>query len=134
MFMQAWGNYGTAWPVIHQQLGVDPYLNYGALRVVPQVPDGRPSVQGSNIRLGGGAADVFASRSGRRYTTKIALDGLRVHRLTLGAVLPAGAHVASVTVDGRRVRHYRTAQTNRGLEVTARPHGGGWHELVVTAA
>jgi hypothetical protein len=132
-FMQAWGNYGTAWPVVHQQLGVDPYLNYGALRVVPQVPDGQPSVQGSNIRLGGGAADVFASRSGNRYTTKVALDGLRLHRLVLGAVLPAGAHVASVTVDGRRVRHYATARTNRGLEVTARPHGGGWHTLEVTA-
>ena len=24
MFMQAWGNYGTAWPVVHQQLGVRP--------------------------------------------------------------------------------------------------------------
>jgi hypothetical protein len=130
-FMQAWGNYGTAWPVIHQQLGVDPYLNEGALNVIPQVPDGQPSVQGSNIRLGGGAADVFASRSGNRYTTKVSLDGLRPHRLTLGAVLPASAHVASVSVDGRRVKHYGTVRTDRGLEVTAEPHGGGWHELVI---
>jgi hypothetical protein len=133
MFMQAWGNYGTAWPVVHQQLGVDPYLNEGALNVVPQVPAGQPSVQGSNIRLGTGAADVFASHTGSRYTTKVALDRVRVHRLTLGAVLPAGSHVASVTLDGRRVKHYATTQTNRGLEVTARAHGRGWHELVVTA-
>ncbi len=131
MFMQAWGNYGTAWPVIHQQLGVDPYLNYGALRVVPQVPDGQPSVQGSNIRLGDGAADVFASRSGRRYTTKVALDGVHVHRLTLGAVLPATARVASVSLDGRRVKRYAARRTNRGLEVTAAAHGHGWHQLVV---
>ena len=26
MFMQAWGHYGTAWPVVHQQLGVRPDL------------------------------------------------------------------------------------------------------------
>jgi hypothetical protein len=136
MFMQAWGNYGTAWPVVHQQLGVDPYLNEGALRVVPQVPAGQPSVQGSNIRLGAGAADVFASRSGNRYTTEVALDGLRLHRLTLGAVLPSGAHVAAVYLDGKRVKHYRAAQTHRGLEVTARVHGhhGDSHQLVVVAA
>ena len=24
MFVQAWGHYGTAWPVVHQQLGVRP--------------------------------------------------------------------------------------------------------------
>jgi hypothetical protein len=133
MFMQAWGNYGTAWPVVHQQLGVDPYLNVGRLRVVPQVPAGQPSVQGSNIRLGGGAADVFASRVGSRYTTKVALDGLRLQRLRLGAVLPATAHVASVTLDGKRVKRFQAAQTDRGLEVTARAHGGGPHELVVVS-
>jgi hypothetical protein len=96
------------------------------------VPGGQPSVQGSNIRLGGGAADVFASRSGNRYTTKVSLDRLHV-RLTLGAVLPATAHVASVYLDGKRVTRYEAEQTNRGLEVTAQPHGrgGGWHQLVV---
>ena len=41
MFMQAWGNYGTAWPVIHQQLGVAPDLGNGRLDVVPQVPAGQ---------------------------------------------------------------------------------------------
>jgi hypothetical protein len=131
MFMQAWGNYGTAWPVIHQQLGVSPYLNEGALAVVPQVPDGQPSVQGSNIRLGDGSADVFASRSGNRYTSKVALDDLRVHLLVLGAVLPANARVDSVYVDGKRSKHYRAQRTNRGLEVTAVPHGRGWHSVTV---
>jgi hypothetical protein len=133
MFMQAWGNYGTAWPVIHQQLGVDPYLNEGALRVVPQVPDGQPSVQGTNIRLGRGAADVLASRSGARYTTVVSLAGLRLHRLTLGAVLPATARVAAIQVDGRRVKRFEAEQTNRGLEVTAPAHGPGRHVLEVVA-
>jgi hypothetical protein len=132
MFMQAWGNYGTAWPVIHQQLGVSPYLNEGALAVVPQVPDGQPSVQGTNIRLGDGSADVFASHSGNRYTSKVALDDVHVHLLVLGAVLPANARVDSVYVDGKRSKHYRAQRTNRGLEVTATPHGHGWHSITVT--
>ena len=71
MFMQAWGNYGTAWSVMHQQLGVRPFLNDSELQVVPQVPSGQPNVEGSNIRLGRGSVDVFAADSGDRYTTKV---------------------------------------------------------------
>ena len=41
MFMQAWGNYGTAWSVVHQQLGVRPFVNRGVVEVVPQVPPAR---------------------------------------------------------------------------------------------
>ena len=40
MFMQAWGHYGTAWAVVHQQLGVRPHLGRDWLEVVPQVPPG----------------------------------------------------------------------------------------------
>ena len=109
-----------------------PSLGDRALAVVPQVPDGQPSVQGSNIRLGDGSADVFASRSGNRYTSKVALDNLHVHRLVLGAVLPADARVDSVYVDGKRAKHYSARRTNRGLEVTATPHGHGWHSVTVT--
>ena len=71
MFMQAWGHYGTAWPVIHQQLGVRPDLGHDRLAVVPQVPDGQPSVAGEDIRLGDGSADVLAARDGARYTTVV---------------------------------------------------------------
>jgi hypothetical protein len=38
MVMQASGNYGTMWPVFHQQLGISPDLGLGGLEVVPQVP------------------------------------------------------------------------------------------------
>ena len=58
MVLQAWGTYGTLWPVVHQQLGVSPDLGRGQLTVVPQVPDGQSRVAGSNIRLGGGSVDV----------------------------------------------------------------------------
>jgi hypothetical protein len=132
MFMQAWGNYGTAWPVVHQQLGVRPFVNDGRLDVVPQVPDGQPSVQGTNIRVGRGAADVLAARDGRRYTTVVGVHGLRLDRLRLGATLPRGATVARVLLDGRRTR-YRARLTNRGLEVTAAADRGGRHTLTVLA-
>ena len=39
MFMQAWGNYGTAWAVVHQWLGVRPDLGHG--RPAAVVLDGR---------------------------------------------------------------------------------------------
>jgi hypothetical protein len=132
MFMQAWGNYGTAWPVVHQQLGVRPFINDGRLDVVPQVPGGQPSVQGSNIRLGRGAADVFAAHDGRRYTAVVSLRRLHVRKLRLGATLPRGATVARVRLDGRRAR-YRARVTNRGLEITAATRGRGRHTLTVVA-
>ena len=128
MFLQAWGTYGTAWPVIHQQLGVRPALNDDALAVVPQIPDGQPSVKGEDIRLGDGSASVIAARSGKQYSTRVSLERLRV-RLTLGVTLPAGSRVASVYLDGRRVKKFDTAATDRGVEVTVK----GGRSLTVNA-
>ena len=72
MVMQAWGNYGTAWSVVHQQLGVRPYLNDGELQVVPQVPDG-PAQRGGLEHPARAAARSASSRRtrARRYTTKV---------------------------------------------------------------
>ena len=70
MFMQAWGNYGTTWAVVHQWLGVRPDLGNGRIEVVPQVPQGQTTVQGRDIRLGGGSADVRATHVGDAYRTR----------------------------------------------------------------
>ena len=70
MFVQAWGHYGTAWPVVRQQLGVRPDMGRRRLEVTPQVPQGQSRVAGSNIRLAGGAVDVAASRAGGTYRTE----------------------------------------------------------------
>ncbi|MEO8969517.1 MAG: glycogen debranching protein [Solirubrobacteraceae bacterium] len=133
--MQAWGNYGTVWPVVHQQLGLRPFLPAGQLDVVPQVPPGQPSVAGSDIRLGTGSADVFAGRVGQRYTTTVALHDLSLRRLVLGVTLPEGSHARTMTLDGRRVRHGSAQLTNRGLELTVPVsrdgRDGGPHTLVV---
>jgi hypothetical protein len=134
MFMQAWGNYGTAWSVVHQQLGVRPFVGQSALQVVPQVPDGQPSVGGANIRLGTGSIDVVASRAGPRYTTKLRVRGLRLRSLEIGATLPAGTRPSAVTLDGHRARRVGIRETNRGVEVTAALRGDGLHTLTVTAA
>ena len=72
MFMQAWGNYGTAWAVVHQWLGVRPDLGQRrGSTFVPQVPQGQTSVQGQDIRLGDGSADVLATHDGNLYRTEI---------------------------------------------------------------
>jgi hypothetical protein len=131
MFMQAWGVYGTAWPVIHQQLGVRPFLNDSELQVVPQVPPDQPSVAGSNIRLGGGSVVVFASRSRGRYTTKVDATRTPVHELVIGHTLPRGSKPADVRLDGHRVKHYDARETNRGLELTVEAKPGAQHVLTI---
>ena len=134
MFMQAWGHYGTAWAVVHQQLGVRPHLGRGRLEVVPQVPDGQQSVQGADIRLGGGSADVHASRDGSTYTTTTDTSDTPVAELRIGHTLPHGSTVASVELDGVPQASYMSRVTNRGLEVWVVPAGArGHHTLEVTA-
>jgi hypothetical protein len=136
MVMQAWGNYGTIWPLVSQQLGVRPFLGQSALQVVPQVPSDQPSVSGSNIRLGmgNGSISVFASRVGSRYTTMLALIHLRLQSVRIGHTLPAGSTPASVRLDGRRAHGVQVRDTNRGVEVTVPVTGSRPHTLVVTTA
>jgi hypothetical protein len=131
MFVQAWGHYGTAWPVVHQQLGVRPDLGRRRLEVTPQVPAGQNRIAGENIRLADGAVDVEASRSGPRYRTSVETN-VGLQRLVLGHTVPAGTAVDRVTLDGERAR-YRIRPTNRGLEVLVAAKPSGSHTLVVSA-
>ena len=117
MVLQAWGSYGTLWPVVHQWLGVSPDLGRGRVSVVPQVPDGQSEVSGRRIRVGGGSVAVHAEHHGRRYVTEVARRG-RVG-LTIGATLPRRTRVGVVRLNGRVVRP-RIVQTARGTEVRYR--------------
>jgi hypothetical protein len=129
MFVQAWGHYGTAWPVVAQQLGVRPDMGRRELAVVPQLPSDAP-IAGEDIRLGGGKLDlVRASRQGRDYRTTVDTGSSRVQELTIGHTLPSGSSVESVWLDGRRV-DWDEDETNRGLEVTVETRGGE-HRLLV---
>jgi hypothetical protein len=129
MVLQAWGAYGTIWPVVHQQLGVRPDMGRDRLTVVPQVPPGSPGLSGKNIRLGGGSVDVSADHDGRTYTT-----GVSRHvdvKLTIGHTIPRAAAVASVSLNGATTTDYRVRETNRGKEVLVNAKGAGAQKLVV---
>src|SRR5215212_1853016 len=133
MVMQAWNQYGTVWPVVHQQLGVRPDLGRSALEVVPQVPPYEPSVAGEKIRLGSGALQlVRAAREGNRYRTEIDTGSAPVDRLYLGHTLPRGSTPVAVFLDGQ-ARDPQVRTTNRGVEVTVKT-GPGHHVLEVAAA
>jgi hypothetical protein len=134
MFMQAWGHYGGAWSVVHQQLGVRPQLGHDWLEVMPQVPDGQPSVQGTDIRLGGGSADVLAAHSDRRYWTTTDTHGVALRTFWIGHTLPRGSKPASVELDGRPAQDFQARETNRGLEIRVAAEPGRRHVLVITAA
>ncbi|MGW6282311.1 glycogen debranching protein [Kribbella sp. NPDC055071] len=121
MTLQAWGTYGILWPVIHQQLGVDPDLGHGRLTVVPQLPEGQQKVAGSNIQVGRGSVDVSARLTGKELRTDVKLKGVGA-TVTVGAVLPTGATVKSVTIDGRAAA-YKLVTTTRGVEVQVPAHG-----------
>src|SRR2546430_3274224 len=114
---QAWGTYGVLWPVVHQQLGVDPQLGNGLLEVLPSVPSGQSTISGTAIRVGAGTIDVTASHSGNSWTTTV------TSRLTcalhVGATLPAGSTVQSVTLNGAAAAYQvRDASSGRQVLVT----------------
>jgi hypothetical protein len=133
MFMQAWGNYGTAWAVVHQWLGVRPDLGNNEVSFVPQVPQGQTSVQGQDIRLGGGSADVLATHNGSTYRTEIDVtNGVGTDDVVIGHTLPHGSQPATVMLDGKAVHNYKVVQTNRGAEVTVTT-SAGHHTLTITA-
>jgi len=130
MVMQAWGAYGTLWPVVHQWLGVAPDAGRGRVAVVPQLPPGQPRATGRAIKVGRGSLDVTARHEGRTSTTTVTRHGRTA--LTLGAVLAPGSRLADARLDGRRVRPTLT-RTARGLEATVAVGAGqGRSTLVVT--
>ena len=120
MFMQAWGHYGTAWAVVHQQLGVRPHLGHDWLEVVPQVPDGQPQRRGrghppgrrlgrrARVPRGHALHDRPPTRAARRCAT-----------FRIGHTLPRGSTVASVAA--RRPRRDRL----RDARDQPRPRGPG---------
>ena len=103
MFMQAWGNYGTAWAVVHQWLGVRPDLGKDRLVVVPQVPAGqtvgrRRPASGSAAGTSTSGRRTRARRTARRSTCPGSVGAKRV---VVGHTLPRGSAVSRVVLDGK---------------------------------
>jgi hypothetical protein len=133
MVLQAWGAYGTIWPVVHQQLGVRPDMGRRALEVTPQVPPQYThGLSGKNIRLGSGSVDVSASASNGIYRTTVD-PNVALKKLTLGHTVPRDAEVVSATLNGNAVP-YEVRNTNRGKEVLVKAATSGGQTLVVTTA
>jgi hypothetical protein len=126
--LQTWGAYGILWPVVHQQLGVRPDLGHGLVTVAPQLPPGRTHIAGSDIAVGDGRVDVRVDRRDRTLT--VTVDAAVRARLATGGVLPAGATVASATLDGHRIGT-STVSTLRGTELVTPAGPAGRHTLVV---
>jgi hypothetical protein len=130
MVLQAWGAYGTIWPVVHQQLGVRPDMGRRTLEVTPQVPPQYPKgLSGENIRLGSGSVDVSASASNGTYQTTV-LPNVSLRKLTIGHTVPREDEVVSVTLGGNVVP-YEIRETNRGKEVIVEALPSGEQTLVV---
>jgi len=131
---QAWGTYGVLWPVVHQQLGVDPQLGHGLLEVLPSVPPGQSTVSGSNIRIGSGTIDVSATHSGNTWTTTVTFgpSGLSCV-LHVGTTLPAGSTVQSVMLNGAPVA-YTTRDINPGRQVLVSTACGSTAQVKVVAS
>lgn len=131
MVLQAWGNYGTIWPVVHQQLGVSPDLGRNKLEVAPQPPGSAP-IAAENIRLGSGAIDVEAraTAAGGVFETIVETSGLPGVDLTIGHVVPGTARIAKVVLNGDQVP-YRIRMGHRGQTVLVRAPSGKRHHLYV---
>ena len=87
MVMQAWNQYGTIWPVVHQQLGVRPDLGRGRLRSCPRPPPSRRSA----ARTSASATAHCAARgagAGRATSPRSTPAARRCGRLLIGHTLP----------------------------------------------
>ncbi len=128
---QAWGTYGVLWPVVHQQLGVDPQLGNGLLEVLPSVPPGQATISGTAIRVGAGTIDVTATHSGNTWTTTV--TSRLACSLHVGATLPAGSTVQSVTLNGAAAA-YQVRDANSGRQVLVTTSCGSTAQVKVVAS
>ncbi len=130
MVLQAWGAYGTLWPVVAQQLGVSPDLSRDRVTVVSQVPDGQRRIAGRDIMLGeDGSIDVQAKATRDLLITAVSLERADT-TLGIGHVLPSGVDVRKVWLDGEPT-DWRILRTARGRELVTETTGG-YHELVIS--
>ncbi len=128
---QAWGTYGVLWPVVHQQLGIDPQLGDGLLEVLPSVPSGQSTVSGSAIRLGSGTMNVMATHNGNTWMTTVTSQVACT--LHLGATLPVGSNVQSVTLNGTPT-DYKVRDNNAGRQVIVSTSCGSTAQVKVVTS
>ena len=128
--MQAWSSYGLLWTTAHDILGVVPDAPDHSLAVVPDLPSSWPTASVQHLDVGADQLAVQASQGGGSFTTDV--TGAQGLALTIGAVIPSGSSVSSVTLDGQPVQ-YQTTTTHRGVEVAVNDpdSSGALQSLVV---
>ena len=127
MFIQAWGHYGSAWPVVHQQLGVRPDLGRGELEVIPQLPSERSRSPGGGSGSATASSDwCGASRAG----TSLPHDRRRGQRA--GRAARARPHASARLAGGERPPG-RPAGEAPDAAHEPRPRGAGAGAVVRTA-
>ncbi len=128
---QAWGTYGVLWPVVHQQLGIDPQLGDGLLEVLPNVPPGQSTISGTAIRVSSGTIDVIATHSGNTWTTTVTSQ--LTCSLHVGVTLPAGSTIQSVMLNGSPTA-YTVRDNNSGRQVYVSASCGSTAQVKVVAS
>ena len=121
MVMQAWGHYGTAWPVIHQQLGVARRWARAGSTSCRRCRTGSRAWPGATS----GSATGRSTSAEPGATTVTVRTRLR--ELNIGLTLKAKPR--KVTLDGRTVRKPDVRVTNRGVEVTVKAPPNGRHTV-----
>lgn len=127
---QAWGTYGVLWPVVHQQLGIDPQLGNRLLEVLPDIPSGQSTVAGTAIRVGTGRIDVTATHRGNIWTSTV--TSRLICALHVGVTLPVGSTIHSVMFNGVSTA-YKVRDTNAGRQVFVQTSCGSTVQVKVTA-
>ena len=128
---QAWGTYGVLWPVVHQQLGVDPQLGARLLEVLPDIPPDQSTVSGSAIRVGPSTIKVAAIHSGNTWTTTV--TSRLACTLHVGATLPTGSTVQRVLLNGTPTT-YNVRDTNAGRQVFVSTSCGSTDQVKVVVS
>jgi hypothetical protein len=112
--MQAWSSYGLLWTTAHDILGVVPDAPAHSLTVAPDLPSSWPTASVQHLDVGSDQLAVQAGQGSGSFTTQV--SGAQGLALTIGAVVPSGSTVSSVTLNGQPAQ-YSTQTTHRGVEV-----------------
>jgi hypothetical protein len=107
---------GLSWPVLEgSPLEVEQGVAGSGRGRVERLAEAQTSVQGQTIRLGGGFADVLATRAGGRHRTEIdTTKGVGADEVDIGHTLRA-ARPTAVLLNGRPCTTIRFSRS------TARP-------------
>lgn len=128
MVMQAWSAYAVTVPLMAYIFGIQPDAPRKQLRILPHVPSGWPRLALRRLRVGHETVDVLIERTANTFTLQV--EGAAGWRLTLGCVLPDGAQVKRMKLDGQDADPHEAIST-RGEMVYVEVTSSGQHTLVM---